>query len=94
MSFWDNQILHGQELECYNILLSFSIDLNFPKKQTFCKVVVVDDDGDGIGNNVDNLGEAEFTLGQVWTQTSLKIHFPIYPFKTNLKKRLLRSFSS
>lgn len=60
-----NQILHGQELECYNILLSFSIDLNFPKKQTFCKVVVVDDDGDGIGNNVDNLGEAEFTLGQV-----------------------------
>jgi len=34
------------------------------EKQTFCKVVVIDDDGDGISNNADNLGEAEFTIGQ------------------------------
>ena len=35
------------------------------ERQTFCKVVVVDDDGDGISSAADNLGEAEFTLGQV-----------------------------
>ena len=35
------------------------------ERQTFCKVVVIDDDSDGLSNDADNLGEAEFTLGQV-----------------------------
>ena len=35
------------------------------EKQTFCKVVVIDDDSAGMANEADNLGEAEFTLGQV-----------------------------
>ena len=35
------------------------------EKQTFCKVRVIDDDSDGLANDADNLGEAEFTLGQV-----------------------------
>ena len=35
------------------------------EKQTFCKVIIVDDDNDGVSSDADNLGEAEFTLGQV-----------------------------
>ena len=35
------------------------------ERQTFCKVVVIDDDNEGLSNAADNLGEAEFTLGQV-----------------------------
>ena len=42
------------------------------ERQTFCKVVVVDDDGDGISSTADNLGEAEFALGQVTQVTWIK----------------------
>lgn len=49
-----------------NPIFGTGIDIPYIfERQTFCKVVVVDDDSDGLATDADNLGEAEFTLGQV-----------------------------
>ncbi|XP_063687973.1 copine-3-like isoform X5 [Bolinopsis microptera] len=43
------------------------------ERQTFCKVVVIDDDNEGLSNAADNLGEAEFTLGQAVSKKTLDL---------------------
>lgn len=43
------------------------------ERQTFCKVVVIDDDSDGLSSDVDHLGEAEFTLGQAVSKKTLEL---------------------
>jgi hypothetical protein len=53
------------------------------EKQTFCKVVVIDDDSDGLGVDVDHLGEAEFTLGQVSSGTLCRLNLLSWINKTS-----------